>query len=69
MDVAPGGSFSIGIDGSDAFARSKQVAGSGTDVQIEFEGQAAGLAPLVGQQHKLRVFLDKATLHTIGFKK
>ena len=56
------------MDGSDAFGRSKAVTATGTDVRIEFDGHPDGLAPLVGQQHKLKVFVDKATLYTIGFK-
>lgn len=68
VDVAPGGSFLVGVAGSSEFHQSKPLTATGTDVQVEFKGSPVGLAPLVGQQRQLTVTLDRATLYTIGFK-
>lgn len=69
LDVGAGGSLSVGINGSVAFARSVPVTATGTDVPVVFEGRPAGLAPLVGHQHQLIVFFHGATtLYTVGFR-
>ena len=68
VDIEPGGSFTIGVDGSADFHRSEPVTATGTDLRVEFKGHPAGLTPLIGQQHKLALTLHRATVYTVGFE-
>ena len=67
VDVDQGGSISIGIAGGPSdLTRSVAIRTSGTDVRVEFPGGVT-LDPVVGESYPLQLFLDRATLYTVGF--
>jgi len=69
VDVEMNGSFSIGIiaDGYPSLVRSTPIVSNGTDISVTFP-DGATLDPLVGTQQKLKIYIDRATVFTIGFR-
>ena len=56
VDVAPSGSFALGIVGAKGFEKSLLITSSGTDIAIEFPG--ASIASLSGKSFKLQTFIE-----------